>query len=95
MLVRGPRISVRPFVRALENGNLRMIRAAAAELPQVGLEDATRVCVVLRDREPERLRSGWIVQYCIERPDVGLRDIEHASQAFRHRLDGGCPNNCV
>lgn len=74
------------FVRALESRNLLMIRAAAAELPRVGLEDATRVCVVLRDREPERFEAAavrWIARYCRERPDVGLQDVEHATQAFK------------
>jgi len=62
-----------------------MIRAAAAELPRVGLQDATRVCVVLGDREPERLEAAavrWIARYCRERPDVCLQDVEHATQAL-------------
>ena len=62
-----------------------MIRAAAAELPQVSLEDATRVCVVLRDREPERFEAAavrWIARYCRERPDVGLQEVESACEAF-------------
>jgi len=42
------------FQRALATGNLMIIRAAAAELPAIRLDDALQVCVLLRDREPER-----------------------------------------
>lgn len=45
------------FVRALENGNLLMIRAAAAELPQVGLKDvkhASQAFRLMRSGQPER-----------------------------------------
>jgi len=81
------------FVRALNTKNLTMIRAAAAELPRVGLEDATRVCVVLRDREPERFEAAavrWIARYCRERPDVCLQDVEHATQG-----DGMAPGEVL
>ena len=37
------------FRRALDTGNLTLVRAAAAELPRVALPDALRVCVLMRD----------------------------------------------
>lgn len=73
------------FQRALSTGNLTIIRAAAAELPAIRLDDALQVCVLLRDREPEsyeRAAVRWIGRYCAERRDVTLEDVDHARAAF-------------
>jgi predicted transport protein len=73
------------FRRALLTKNLTLIRAAAAELPQVRLEDALQVCVLLRDREPERYEAAavrWIGRFCVEKQDVSLEDVDHARSAF-------------
>ncbi len=73
------------FRRALQTGNLTMIRAAAAELPSVRLDDALEVCVLLRDREPERYEAAavrWIARFCVERADVSLDDVQDAGRAF-------------
>lgn len=74
------------FQRALKTQNLMLIRAAAAELPTVRLEDALHVCVLLRDREPERYERAavrWIARFCVERHDVSVEDVDHAAAAFR------------
>lgn len=73
------------FRRALATGNLTIIRAAAAELPLVRLDDALQVCVLLRDREPDRYEAAavrWIARFCVERQDVSLQDVQHATHAF-------------
>jgi len=73
------------FQRALKTKNLELIRSAAAELPQVGLDDALYVCVLLRDREPERYERAavrWIGRFCVEKHEVSLADVEHARAAF-------------
>ncbi|HWI71886.1 MAG TPA: hypothetical protein VNT55_08030 [Baekduia sp.] len=73
------------FQRALTTGNLSIIRAAAAELPVIRLDDALQVCVLLRDREPDRYERAavrWIGRYCVERPDATLEDVDHARAAF-------------
>jgi hypothetical protein len=73
------------FRRALSTKNLTLIRAAAAELPHIGLDDALQVCVLLRDREPERYERAavrWIGRYCAERPDITLDDVDQARAAF-------------
>jgi hypothetical protein len=73
------------FQHALRTGNLMIIRAAAAELPTIRLDDALQVCVLLRDREPERYERAavrWIGRYCVERPNATLDDVEHARAAF-------------
>ncbi len=73
------------FRRALATKNLTLIRAAAGELPQVRLDDALEVCVLLRDREPLRYEAAavrWIARFCVERIDVTLEDVDHATRAF-------------
>jgi hypothetical protein len=74
------------FQRALLTGNLSVIRAAAAELPAIRLGDALQVCVLLRDREPERYERAavrWIGRFCVERADATLEDVDHARAAFQ------------
>jgi hypothetical protein len=73
------------FQRALTTGNLTIIRAAAAELPSIRLDDALQVCVLLRDREPDRYERAavrWIGRFCVERPQVTLEDVDQARAAF-------------
>ncbi len=73
------------FRRALQSGNLTLVRAAAAELPNVSLDDALHVCVLLRDREPERYERAavrWIARFCVERAEVSIEDVDQASRAF-------------
>jgi hypothetical protein len=73
------------FRRALATGNLLLIRAAAAELPQVSLGDALMVCVAIRDAKPERFERAairWLARYCVERPAVTLTEVRSAVEAF-------------
>jgi hypothetical protein len=58
------------FRRALDTGNLALIRTAAAELSQINLDDALRICVVIREREPEsfgRAACRWLAGYATDR----------------------------
>ena len=58
------------FQRALQTGDLHLIRAAAAELPQVDLVDALAVChVMARRADPafERSAARWVARYTLER----------------------------
>lgn len=73
------------FRRALLTQNLTLIRATAAELPVVRLDDALQVCVLLRDREPERYEAAavrWIGRFCVERVEVSIEDVREATSAF-------------
>ncbi len=50
------------FRRALRTGNLTVIRAAAAELPAINLEEALSICLLLAQQEPrnfERAALRW------------------------------------
>lgn len=73
------------FQRALGTRNLTLIRAAAAELPRVQLQDALTVCLLLRDHEPERYERAavrWIARFCVEHEEVSVEDVTHAAAAF-------------
>jgi hypothetical protein len=62
--------SYQRFQRALDVGNPTLVRAAAAELPRVGLEDALGICLVLLDSEPDRFpvaAARWHAKLCLER----------------------------
>ena len=76
--------------RALATGNPLLVRAAAAELPRVGLEDALAICLVLLDSEPERYEPGavrWAGRFLLERRCRSLQDAEAIAAnlaALRH-----------
>jgi len=76
-----------PYVRfrgALRTRNVLLIRAAAAELPSVELDDALVICEVLAEKEPERYERAamrWLGRLCLERP-VTLSQIGQAVAAL-------------
>lgn len=58
------------FRRALLGGNLTIITAAAAELDEIGLEDALRILVVMAragDARYERAAARWAARVTAER----------------------------
>jgi hypothetical protein len=76
------------FQRALATGNLHLIRAAAAELPRVDLDDALAVCMAIRDAEPgrfERAALRWLARYAVERA-ASVADVRAAADAFAAML---------
>lgn len=73
------------FQRALKTGNLHLIRAAAAELPQISLVDAVAICAVVTAKEPHRADAAavrWFARLCRERPDISLEQLNDATAAF-------------
>ena len=65
-------------------GNLTIIRAAAAELPEVPLADALEVCMVMAQREPDlypRAAARWLARYVLDQ-EVGLDEVERALDAL-------------
>ncbi len=76
--------SYQRFLRALDVGNPTLVRAAAAELPQVGLEDALGICLVLLDGEPATYPAAaarWHARLCLER-HLGLDEAALATAAL-------------
>ena len=73
------------FKRALATGNLGLVRAAAAELPQVDLGDALAICLLMSDHDDERFERAavrWLARLSLERPAVGLADLRDGLIAF-------------
>jgi hypothetical protein len=73
------------FRRALETGNELVVLGAARELPQIGLDDALRICLVLRDGDPgryERAAVRWLGRFALEARAVTIRDLRVAAAAL-------------
>jgi hypothetical protein len=73
------------FRRALETGNELLVLGAARELPQVALDDALRICLVLRDgdrRRYDRAAVRWLGRFALEARAVTIRDIRTAATAL-------------
>jgi hypothetical protein len=78
------------FRRALETGNLTLVRAAAAELPRINLDDALRVCLLLRTADAagyERAAIRWLGRFALEHPSATLAMLHQAVAAFQRLLD--------
>jgi hypothetical protein len=74
------------FKRCLATGNGALVRAAAAELPRLSLEDALAVCLVLRDSEPEvfeRAIVRWHALLCRQVKGLGAREAQLALSALQ------------
>ena len=73
------------FRRALDTGNETLVVAAARELPQISLNDALRICLVLRggDRERyERAAVRWLGRFALEGRGVTIGDLRAAAEAL-------------
>jgi hypothetical protein len=66
------------FRRALDRGNVTVALSAASELEHVGLAEALELCLLLRDKAPERYARAalrWHARLCRE-VDVGLDEAQ-------------------
>jgi hypothetical protein len=73
------------FRRALATGNEALVVAAALELPRVALDDALRICLVLRGgdhRRYERAAVRWLGRFALEGRDVRIEDLRLAADAL-------------
>ncbi len=73
------------FRRALSTGNEGLVIAAARELPRIALEDALRICLVLRGGDPsryERAAVRWLGRFALEGRDVTIEDLRLAADAL-------------
>jgi hypothetical protein len=73
------------FRRALQSGNETLVIAAARELPQVALDDALRICLVLRGGDPsryERAAVRWLGRFALEARGVTIEDLRLAADAL-------------
>lgn len=70
------------FRRALTSGNEALVTAAALELPHVALDDALRICLVLRGGDParyERAAVRWLGRFALEARTVTIDDLRTAA----------------
>jgi hypothetical protein len=73
------------FQRALRIGRLSLVRAAAAELPQIDLTDALAICLLIERQEQERFERAavrWLARLSLEAPTVGIDDLRQGLAAF-------------
>ena len=73
------------FRRALQTGNETLVIAAARELPQISLDDALRICLVLRGGDPgryERAAVRWLGRFALEAREVTIGDLRLAASAL-------------
>jgi hypothetical protein len=73
------------FRRALETGNEALVTAAALELPRIALDDALRICLVLRGGDPrryERAAVRWLGRFALEGRKVTIDDLRAAADAL-------------
>jgi hypothetical protein len=73
------------FRRALATGNETLVIAAARELPQIALDDALRICLVLRGGDParyERAAVRWLGRFALEARHATIEDLRLAAEAL-------------
>jgi hypothetical protein len=73
------------FKRALETGNELIVLAAARELPQIALNDALRICLVLRDGDPDRYERAavrWLGRFALEARGVTIDALRLAADTL-------------
>ena len=73
------------FRRALETGNAALVTAAALELPRIALDDALRICLVLRGGDGERYERAavrWLGRFALEARGVTIDDLRSAADAL-------------
>jgi hypothetical protein len=73
------------FRRALRTGNEALVTAAALELPRIALDDALRICLILRDGDAarfERAAVRWLGRFALEGRGVTIADLRCAAEAL-------------
>jgi hypothetical protein len=73
------------FRRALETGNELLVLGAARELPQIALDDALRICLILRDGDRsryERAAVRWLGRFALEARAATIADLRAAASAL-------------
>ena len=66
-------------------GNETLVLAAAHELPHIALDDALRICLVLRDSDRvryERAAVRWLGRFALEAHGVTIEALRQAADAL-------------
>lgn len=62
-----------------------MVLLSARELPSIALDDALRICLVLRDDDPQRYERAavrWLGRFALEGRDVTISALRAAADAL-------------
>jgi aminoglycoside/choline kinase family phosphotransferase len=73
------------FQRALRVGRLSMVRAAAAELPRIDLDDALSICLLISEQDAARFERAvvrWLARLSLEVPTIRIEDLRAGLLAF-------------
>jgi hypothetical protein len=73
------------FRRALETGNELLVLATARELPRVPLEDALRICLLIRGGDHDRYERAavrWLGRFALEARGVTIHALRLAADAL-------------
>ena len=73
------------FQRALRIGRLSLVRAAAAELPRIDLDDALSICLLISEQDTERYERAavrWLARMSLEVPTIRIEDLRAGLLAF-------------
>jgi hypothetical protein len=70
---------------ALDRGDLEWLRENAQRLAPLRLTDALRICLIVRDQEPEQFEKAavrWLGRFAFEARSATLADLKLAAQAL-------------
>ncbi|MDO8186355.1 hypothetical protein Q5424_27935 [Conexibacter sp. JD483] len=71
------------FRQALDAGDLSRVRTLAAAMPRIGLEDALRICLLMRDHDGyERAAVRWLGRFALEARTASIEDVQAAAAAL-------------
>lgn len=71
------------FRQALDAGDLARVRSLAAAMPRIGLEDALRICLLMRERDGyERAAVRWLGRFALEARGATIEDVQRAAAAL-------------
>ncbi len=77
-----------PYARiraAIDAGDLDFLRRYAREDGKIRLDDALRVCLLIRDRDPERFERAavrWLGRFVLEAREATLEEVRDAADAL-------------
>jgi len=85
------------FQRALASGNVTLVRAAAADLPRIGVAEAAAMLLVIEQAEPQtyqRAARRWVAMVCEDRQStidlLGIAQAAAALDALPSRRPAAC-----
>ncbi len=71
------------FRQALDAGDLARIRALAAAMPRINLQDALRICLLMREQDGyERAAVRWLGRFALEARSATIEDVQAAAAAL-------------